>query len=141
MIARERRKLLLDQSEARSFDKAALKKVSKNISKSSILFNENFKIVYDKKAKRILLEDEQIYRDTKRFKALSTPQAVILKAIKNTLGKFKKSVTVFDLLSNLDDSWNENMILTVLRILVKKHILEEEEIEIQDRKISVFKVI
>ncbi len=71
---------------------------------------------------------------------MSVPQAIILKTIKNTQGKFENSVTVFDLFFNLDDFWNEKMILTVLRILVKKRILEEEVIKIQDRKISVFRL-
>lgn len=139
-MIRERRKLSLDQSEAQSFDKTALEKVSKRISKNSILFNSEFRIIYDKKDRKLILGDEEIYRDSRRFKALSAPQAIILKTIKNTQGKFENSVTVFDLFFNLDDSWNEKMILTVLRILVKKCILEEEVIKIQDRKISVFRL-
>ncbi len=139
-MIRERRKLSLDQSEAQSFDKTALEKVSKRISKNSILFNSEFRIIYDKKDRKLILGDEEIYRDSRRFKALSAPQAIILKTIKNTQGKFENSVTVFDLFFNLDDSWNEKMILTVLRILVKKRILEEEVIKIQDRKISVFRL-
>jgi len=137
---RERKRLSLTESEAQSFDKTALKKVSKRLSKNSIVFNEKFKILYDRKTKRIILGDEQICRDSKRFKILSVPQAIILKTIKNILGKFKNSVTVFDLFCNLDDSWNEKMILTVLRILVEKRILEEEVIQLQDRKTSIFRV-
>ena len=140
MIRKEKRKLPLDQSEAKSFDKKALKKVSKSVTKSSILFNSKFRIIYDKKDRKLILGDEEICRDSRRFKALSATQAIILKTIKNTLGKFKNSVTVSDLFFNLDDSWNEKMILTVLRILIKKRILEEEKIDIQDQKISVFRL-
>ena len=139
-MEKERRRLTLDQGEASSFDKQSLKEVSKRISKNSILFNSEFRIIYDKKDRKLILGDEEICRDSRRFKALSAPQAIILKTIKNTQGKFENSVTVFDLFFNLDDSWNEKMILTVLRILVKKHILEEEVIKIQDRKISVFRL-
>jgi len=140
MIRKEKRKLPLDQSEAQSFDKTALKKVSKRISKSSILFNSGFRIIYDKKDRKLILGDEEICRDSRRFKALSAVQATLLNAFKEALGKYKRSLTVFDLFFNLDNSWNEKMILTVLRILVKKHILEKEEIEIQNKKISVFKL-
>jgi hypothetical protein len=139
-MEKERRRLTLDQGEASSFDKQSLKEVSKRISKNSILFNSEFRIIYDKKDRKLILGDEEICRDSRRFKALSAPQAIILKTIKNTQGKFENSVTVFDLFFNLDDSWNEKMILTVLRILVKKRILEEEVIKIQDRKISVFRL-
>ena len=139
-MEKERRRLTLDQGEASSFDKQSLKEVSKRISKNSILFNSEFRIIYDKKDRKLILGDEEICRDSRRFKALSTPQAIILKTIKNTQGKFENSVTVFDLFFNLDDSWNEKMILSVLRILVKKRILEEEVIKIQDRKISVFRL-
>ena len=83
---------------------------------------------------------EEICRDSRRFKALSAAQATLLKAFKEALGKYKKTLTVYDLFFNLDDSWNEKMILTVLRVLVKKRILEEEVIKIQDRKISVFRL-
>ena len=140
MIRKEKRKLPLDQSEAKSFDKTALKKVSKSVSKSSILFNSKFRIIYDKKDRKLILGDEEICRDSRRFKALSAVQATLLNAFKEALGKYKRSLTVFDLFFNLDNSWNEKMILTVLRILVKKHILEKEEIEIQNKKISVFKL-
>jgi hypothetical protein len=139
-MEKERRRLTLDQGEASSFDKQSLKEVSKRISKNSILFNSEFRIIYDRKDRKLILGDEEICRDSRRFKALSAPQAIILKTIKNTQGKFENSVTVFDLFFNLDDSWNEKMILTVLRILVKKRILEEEVIKIQDRKISVFRL-
>ncbi len=139
-MEKERRRLTLDQGEASSFDKQSLKEVSKRISKNSILFNSEFRIIYDKKDRKLILGDEEICRDSRRFKTLSAPQAIILKTIKNTQGKFENSVTVFDLFFNLDDSWNEKMILTVLRILVKKRILEEEVIKIQDRKISVFRL-
>ena len=139
-MEKERRRLTLDQGEASSFDKQSLKEVSKRISKNSILFNSEFRIIYDRKDRKLILGDEEICRDSRRFKALSTPQAIILKTIKNTQGKFENSVTVFDLFFNLDNSWNEKMILTVLRILVKKRILEEEVIKIQDRKISVFRL-
>ena len=139
-MEKERRRLTLDQGEASSFDKQSLKEVSKRISKNSILFNSEFRIIYDRKDRKLILGDEEICRDSRRFKALSAPQAIILKTIKNTQGKFENSVTVFDLFFNLDNSWNEKMILTVLRILVKKRILEEEVIKIQDRKISVFRL-
>ena len=139
-MEKERRRLTLDRGEASSFDKQSLKEVSKRISKNSILFNSEFRIIYDRKDRKLILGDEEICRESRRFKALSAPQAIILKTIKNTQGKFENSVTVFDLFFNLDDFWNEKMILTVLRILVKKRILEEEVIKIQDRKISVFRV-
>ena len=139
-MEKERRRITLDQGEASSFDKQSLKEVSKRISKNSILFNSEFRIIYDRKDRKLILGDEEICRESRRFKALSAPQAIILKTIKNTQGKFENSVTVFDLFFNLDDFWNEKMILTVLRILVKKRILEEEVIKIQDRKISVFRL-
>ncbi|MBA7649446.1 hypothetical protein ES703_57243 [subsurface metagenome] len=138
MIRKERRRQPLNQAEARSMNAASLQQIKKSPPKSSIVFNEKFKIFYDRKAKRIILGDEHFCRDTRRFKVLSAPQAIILKTLKNTLGKFKNSVTVSDLFFNLDDSWNEKMILSVLKILVKKRILEEEEI--QDQKISVFRL-
>ena len=139
-MKRKRRKLSLDQSEAESFDKIALKEVSKRISKSSIVFNEKFKILYDRKTKKLILGDEQICGDSRRFKTLSAAQAILLKAFNRVLGKHKKILTVYDLLFDLDNSWNEKMILSVLRVLVKKRILEEGEIQMQDRKISIFKV-
>ncbi len=140
MIRKERRRQPLNQAEARSMNAASLQRIKKSPPKNSILFNSEFRIIYDRKDRKLILGDEEICRDSRRFKALSAPQAIILKTIKNTQGKFENSVTVFDLFFNLDDSWNEKMILTVLRILVKKRILEEEVIKIQDRKISVFRL-
>lgn len=92
MIRKERRRQPLNQAEARSMNAASLQRIKKSPPKNSILFNSEFRIIYDRKDRKLILGDEEICRDSRRFKALSAPQAIILKTIKNTQGKFENRV-------------------------------------------------
>ena len=138
MIARERRKLSLDQSEAQSFDKTALKAFKMSLQDLEF-FDSGFKTYYDRKLKAIVLRTEEL-AIKKRYVSLSAAQTMILRAVHEEISGVKKSVTAADLLGKIIlRKCDLETIESILKTLVKKRILEEEKAQLQDRKISVFK--
>ena len=140
-MIRERRRLTLDQGEASSFDKQSLQRVKKNLSENSSFFNARFNFYYDRKLKAIILRAENLTKKSRRYVSLSAAQSMVLRVVQDKISGIKKCVTAADLLEKVSlRKCCFETILGIMKILVKKRILEEEEIQLQDRKISVFKV-
>ena len=141
MIEKMKRRLPLDQAEAQSMNRASLQKVKERLSENSGFFNSRFKFYYDRKLKAIILRAEDLTVKSRRFKTLSAAQAMVLRVVQEELSGFKKCVTPADLLDKVSlRKCCFETILGIMRILVKKKILEEEEIQLQDRVIEVFKI-
>ncbi|HEA64727.1 MAG TPA: hypothetical protein ENI02_01115 [Candidatus Aminicenantes bacterium] len=135
-----RRRLSLIQSEARSFDRAALRVLKKSLPEDSELFDSRFKIYYDMKRKTLILSSQNAIVK-KRYVSLSAAQTMVLRVVQDGLSGVNKNVTAADLISKIIlRKCDLETIESILRKLVKKRILEEEEIEIQDQKISVFRL-
>lgn len=139
-MRREKRRLTLDQGEASSFDKQSLQRVKKDLSGNSSFFNARFNFYYDRKLRAIILRAEDLTVKSRRYISLSAAQTMVLRVVQEELSGFKKIVTPADLLEKVSlRKCCFETILGIMKILVKKNVLEEEEVQLQDRKISVFK--
>jgi hypothetical protein len=114
--------------------------LKKSLPEDSELFDSRFKIYYDMKRKALILSSQNS-SGKKRYVSLSAAQTMVLRAVQDGLSGVKKNVTAADLISKIIlRKCDLETIESILRKLVKKRILEEEEIEIQDQKISVFRL-
>jgi len=141
----ERRLTLSDQADARSIKAASLHKAKKRLPKNSEHVNPYFKdllkLIYDRKERKVILGSADLCEKSDRFIALSPSQAVIIKAVKKATAGFKDKITAADLILQEDiHNCSVGIIGNILKSLVKEKILEEEEIEIRDQKISAFKL-
>jgi len=139
MDQEKKRRLTIDQAEARSTDQASLQK-KEILSENSEKFNSHFKFYYDRKFKAIILRTEELVMK-KRFVSLSAAQTMVLRGIQKETSGFKKGITAGNLLGKISlKKCDLETINNILKSLVKKQILEEEEFEIRNQKISIFKL-
>jgi len=118
----KRRRLPDDQAESRSTDQS------------------NFKIYYDRKLKAIILRTEELPMK-RRFISLTATETMILRTVQEELSGFTKKITAADLKEKIIlRRCNLEMIRNVLRALVKKRILNSENIAVQDHIFEVFKL-
>ncbi|MQY60881.1 hypothetical protein GH153_03470 [bacterium] len=139
MDQEKRRRLPIDQAKSRSTDQANLQKIER-LSENSEKFNSNFKFYYDRKLKAIILRTEELAMK-RRFVSLSATETMVLRTVQEGLSGFKKKITASDLREKIIlRRYDLETINNILKSLVKKQILEEEEFEIRSQKISIFKL-
>ena len=140
MNQEKRRRLPLDQAEAKSTVQTSLHKKKERLSENSEKFNSNFKFYYDRKLKAIILRTEKL-AIKRRVVSLSAAQTMVLRTVQEELSGFKKKISASDLrekviLRRCDMETFRN----ILRALVKKRILNSEKIAVQDHIIEIFKL-
>jgi len=139
MDQEKRRRLPLNQAEARLTAQARLQKKKERLSENSEKFNSSFKFYYDRKLKAIILRTEELAMK-RRFVSLSATETMVLRTIQEQLSGFRKKITASALRERIIlRGCDLETIRNILRSLVKKRILESEKITIQDKVIEVFK--
>ena len=132
MDQEKRRRLPLNQAEARLTAQARLHKKKERLSENSEKFNSNFKFYYDRRLKAIILRTEELTMK-RRFVFLSATETMVLRTVQEELSGFKKKITASDLREKIIlRSCDLETIRNILRALVKKRILNSEKVAVQD---------
>jgi len=140
MNQEKRRRLPLNQAQARSTVQTSLQKKKERLSENPGKFNSNFKFYYDRKLKEIILRTEELAMN-RRFVSLSATQTMVLRTVQEELSGFKKKITASDLREKIIlRGCDLERIRYILRALVKKRILNSEKIAVQDHIIEIFKL-
>jgi len=133
-MAKERRRLPLDQDMARSMGATSLQQIKKSTPETSGLFNSKVKIFYDRISKKVILGGEELCIK-KRFISLSVAKATVLREFLKETSGVKERLTAADLLilrKIISRKFDFEMIGNILRVLVERGVLESEKITIQD---------
>ena len=139
MNQEKRRRLPLDQAESRSNNQANLQK-REILSENSEIFNHNFKFYFDRRLKAIILRTEELAMK-RRFVSLSATETMVLRAVQEELSGFRKKLTASDLRKKVIlRRCDMESIRNILRILVKKRILNSEKIAVQNHIVEIFKL-
>jgi len=141
-MAKERRRLPLDQDVARSMGATSLQQIKKSTPETLDLFNSKVKIFYDRISKKVILGGEELCIK-KRFISLSVSEATVLREFPKKTSGVKKRLTAADILilrKIISRKFDLEMIGDILRVLVERGVLESEEITIQDQIVEVFKI-
>ena len=138
MSKKERRRLTLqDQASAGSQSEASLQK--ERLLKKSENVNPHFKFFYNKKTRRILLGNNNPCMQS--FVSLSPVEAAVLQEIQKETSGINKSFNTTDLIVRKTLRFCDiEAIRSILKVLMKKRILDKEELELIGLKISVFKL-
>lgn len=140
-----RKKIAIGQVKARSISVGNLLKIKRNLSEKPENFNAHFgdvlKLIYDRKERKITLGTNELLEHGDRYVVLTPWQAVIVNAVKKATARFTKNATVADLLLQENIKMcSQAIIRNILKPLVRKGIMEREEITIRDQTIDVFKL-
>lgn len=141
MSKKEKRRLtLIDRADAGSQSVANLLQAKKRLPKNSEHVNPHFKFFYSRKTKRILLVNNNPCME-KSFVLLSAVEAAVLREIQKETSGINKSFTITDLVIRKTLRFCDlEAIRSILKVLMKKRILDKEELESIGLKISVFKL-
>ena len=137
-MARKKKRLPIDSSANLQQIKKSLPKSSENINAQ---FGETLKLIYDRREIKVSIGTDELLEHGDRYAVLTPWQAVIVKAIKKGTTRLKKKITAADLLLQDDiQRCSQAIIRNILKSLVRKGIMEKEEIAIRDQIIDVFKL-
>jgi len=139
MDKEKKRKLPHDQAESRLTDQASLQK-RELLRENSDKFDSDFKFYYDRKLKAVILRTEELAMK-RRFVSLSATETMVLRTVQEELSGFRKKLTASDLRENvLLRHCDMERIRNILRILVKKRILNSEKVAVQNHIVEIFKL-